>query len=87
MLVVRFLRAFYCVWSHGNCTLVVKSFCWPVPLVCTDMIRPSVVDPHQKTVCACALLNNQSTKSTAVAQGYCYIVVVHSVVATYYSED
>ena len=73
--------------SHVNDhALVVKSFCWPVPLVCTDMIRPSVVDPHQKTVCACALLNNQSTKSTAVAQVYCYIVVVYSVVATY-SED
>ena len=32
------------------------------------------------------LFNNQYTKSTAVAQVYCYIVVVYSVVATYTAE-
>ena len=63
-------------------TLVVKSFCRPVPLGCTAMIRPSVVDPHQMTDCICALFNNQYTKSTAVAQVYCYTVVVCTVVAT-----
>ena len=46
------------------------------------MIRPSV-DPHQKT---CAIINNQYTKLIAVAQVYCYIVVVYSVVATYTAE-
>lgn len=73
--------------SHANDhTLVVKSFCWPVPLVCTDMIRPSVVDPHQKTGCKCALFNNQYTRSTAVAHVYCYTVVVCTVVATVKTE-
>ena len=58
---------------------MVKSFCWPDPLVC---MRPSVVDPHHKTGWICALFNNQYTKSTAVVQVYCYIVVVYSVVVT-----
>ena len=71
------------VTSHVNdYTLVVKSFCWPDSLGCTDMIRPSVVDPHQKTGCISALFNNQYTKSTAVAHICCYTVVVYSVVAT-----
>ena len=49
-------------------------------LGCIDMVRPSVVDPHQRS--ANYNFNNQFITSTAVAQNYCStVVVVHAVVA------